>query len=564
MDATHVASPRAKRLSGPGPLEGSESSALAAPSASPLATIVSSPEDALIDEEINRTRGFALMCVLLNGVGLIALPFLPSRHEVLRWLLFGAVGVSFAQAVWFSLSLRNPQNFTVGRVFVQAVTATIAAYLAILYWGVFSAAPSLIVIGIYFFGRSAYRRSAYMVLILCVCLQATFASLIASKVMLDPGLFPLGDQPAAVIAFTQAVVLGLFGMAFWLARQARQSTLRAIDGLLAARRQVSQKEAQFEEVKRELDRALVIGGPGRYTDQILGGYKLGPVIGRGGMGEVYEAAHVQTGEIAAVKLLHSNLLSNPDSVRRFLREAQAAGAIESAHSVAILGTSTPDERVPYLIMERLHGHDLAYYLRKSSRLNPTQLIEMMRQVAQVIDAASIRGIVHRDLKPQNLFFAVDPRSEHRIWKVLDFGASKLGHHSGTLTEGRVIGTPGYLSPEQACGEDVDGAADRYGLAAIAYRCITGRIPFSGKDLPGILYKVVHGMPPQPTSLAAVPAGVDAVLAVGLAKRGVDRFETALELANALEAALMGHRDEWLERRAEALLADYPWGRSPRR
>jgi serine/threonine-protein kinase len=182
----------------------------------------------------------------------------------------------------------------------------------------------------------------------------------------------------------------------------------------------------------------------------------------------------------------------------------------------------------------------------------------------VVDAASQRGIVHRDLKPQNLFLAVEPATGDRTWKILDFGASKLGHHSGTLTEGRVVGTPGYLSPEQACGEDVDGAADRYGLAAIAYRCITGRIPFSGKELPGILYKVVHGMPPQPTTQATVPAGVDAVLAVGLAKRAQDRFESAAEFVDALESALAGHHDDWLQRRADALLADFPWGISPKR
>lgn len=563
MEATQIASPRAKRLSGATPL-GSESSALAAQTGTRYTTIVSSPEEALLAEEIQRTRSFAHMSVLLTGVGLIALPFLPVGLESLRWVVFAGTAICFLQSVWFALSLRNPENFNLARVVVLALTATFTAYLAVLFWGVFSAAPSLIVIGLYFFGRSVYRRSAYLVLILFIGLQATFASLIASGTMRDPGLFPIGDQPPEIIAFTQAILLGLFGMAFWLARQARQSTLGAIDGLLAARRQVSQKEAQFEEVKRELDRALVIGGAGRYTDQILGGYKLGPVIGRGGMGEVYEASNVSSGEIAAIKLLHANLLSNVDSVRRFIREAQAAGAIQSPHAVAILGASGPDDPVPFLIMERLHGHDLGYYLRKSSRLDPVQLVDMLRQVSQVIDAASVRGVVHRDLKPQNLFYAADPRSETRLWKVLDFGASKLGHHSGTLTEGRVIGTPGYLSPEQACGEDVDGGADRYGLAAIAYRCITGRIPFSGKELPAILYKVVHGMPPQPTSLAAVPPPVDAVLAIGLAKRSADRFETAAEFTESLATALAGHRDDWLERRAEALLAEVPWGYNPRR
>jgi serine/threonine-protein kinase len=559
MTATQVASPRAKRLSVTPGLEGSEMSGSIGQSATRLSTIHSSPEEALIAEEVERTRSFAAMSVVLTAIGLAAVPFLPAGHEVLRWVLFAGVAICLLQSIWMWVTLRDASNFTLGRVMVLALTATITAYLAVLFWGVFSAAPALVVIGMYFFGRSSYRRSAYLVLFLCVGLQATFGSLIASGAMIDPGLFPIGDQPTGVVAFTQAILLGLFAMAFWLARQARRSTLSAIDGLLAARRQVSQKEAQFEEVRRELDRALVIGGAGRYTDQILGGFKLGPVIGRGGMGEVYEAAHVETGEIGAVKLLHPNLLQNPDSVRRFIREAQAAGAIQSPHSVRIIAASSPDEPLPYLIMERLHGNDLGHFLRKRSRLGHRPLIDLLRQVAEVIDAAAQRGIVHRDLKPQNLFFAADPETGDRLWKILDFGASKLGHHSGTLTEGRVVGTPGYLSPEQACGEDVDGAADRYGLAAIAYRCITGRIPFSGKDLPAILYKVVHGMPPQPSTQATVGPEVDSVLAIGLAKRGADRFETAAELVNALEAALAGHHDDWIQRRAEALLIDFPWG-----
>jgi serine/threonine-protein kinase len=569
IQETLLASPRSKRLSETPALAAEDHSsqfpgAGGSRSALPMPTIVSSPEDALLAEEVHRTRTFSMFSAALTGLGLVSLPFLPAGHEVLRWILWGGAAVCFINSLWNIASFRDTANYTEGRILVMALTAVITTYLAVLFWGVFSAAPAMIPLGMYFFGRSMFVRSAYFILGLCVVLQAGLASLIASGMMVDPGLFPVGDQAPSVVAFTQAVVLSLYGIAFWLARAARGSTLRAIEGLLAARRQASQREAQFEEVRQELDRALVIGGPGRYTDQVLGGYRLGTVLGRGGMGEVYEASHVTTGQMAAVKLLHPNLLDSPDSVRRFLREASAAGAIESRHAVRILGSAGPQDRLPYLVMERLHGQDLGYYLRKKSRLAPRQLVQLIRQVAEVVDAASARGIVHRDLKPQNLLLATDPDTGERLWKVLDFGASKLGHHSGTLTEGRVVGTPGYLSPEQACGEDVDGGADRYGLAAIAYRCVCGRSPFVGKDLPSILYKVVHGMPPQPTTLAAVPPGVDAVLAIGLAKRSPDRFESAAELAGALEAALGGHRDEWLERRAQALLAEYPWGFDPRR
>ena len=127
----------------------------------------------------------------------------------------------------------------------------------------------------------------------------------------------------------------------------------------------------------------------------------------------------------------------------------------------------------------------------------------------------------------------------------------------------MLGTPAFMAPEQARGEDVSPRADVYALAAIAYRCLTGRPPFSGKDLPTTLYNVCYSMPPQPSQVAELPPSVDSVLAIGLAKSARDRFESAGELAVALSAALADGRDDWLERRAQALLATLPWGAAPR-
>jgi serine/threonine protein kinase len=334
-----------------------------------------------------------------------------------------------------------------------------------------------------------------------------------------------------------------------------------VDGLLQAHRQVEQREAAFQEVKQDLDRMLQLGGPGRHTDRILGSYKLGVVIGRGAMGEVYEAHHLQGGERAAVKLLHPNVLSHPGSIERFLREAKAAGALESQHVVRVIDASPAGSGLPYLIMEYLTGNDLAHHLRKRRRLPFDKLEQLTRQVGSALDEAGEKGIVHRDIKPQNLFL-LERAAGPAIWKVLDFGASKLAQHKGTLTEGRVVGTPAYMAPEQARGEDVTPAADIYALAAICYRCLTGRPPFSGKDLPTTLYNVCYSMPPQPSVVADLPPAVDSVLAVGLAKTAPERFETASELADALSAALGGHRDDWIDRRAQALLAHMRWGATP--
>jgi len=146
----------------------------------------------------------------------------------------------------------------------------------------------------------------------------------------------------------------------------------------------------------------------------------------------------------------------------------------------------------------------------------------------------------------------------RRWKILDFGVSKSGG-SGTLTQGHVIGTPAYMAPEQAKGEDVDHRADVYSLAAILYRAVTGHPAFTGKDVPTTLYDVVYRIPTQPSLLATLPFDVDRVLAIGLAKERGDRFATASELAAWFVAAATTGLSADQRQRADELIARAPWG-----
>jgi serine/threonine-protein kinase len=215
---------------------------------------------------------------------------------------------------------------------------------------------------------------------------------------------------------------------------------------------------------------------------------------------------------------------------------------------------------PYLAMERLVGADLASELRATRRLELRRVVTLVREVADGLDAARAAGIVHRDLKPHNLFHH-EPPGEAPLWKVLDFGVSKLEAHGGTLTKDHVVGTPMYMAPEQAQGKEVDHRADVYSLAAVAYRALTGRPPFSGKDTPAILYQVVYSAPLAPESMVKLPADVGRVLALGLAKAPVDRFATAVDLATALAAAARGELSDELRGRADALLAVQPWSTS---
>jgi serine/threonine-protein kinase len=517
-----------------------------------------SPVEALKLEEIDRTRNFLYIVYAFCIVVPSSLPLL-GGSTTLKWVLVGAVAVCLLLTARLHVLLRDPNNYTQGRITFVAFACAFTAYIGVFFWGVFSVAPSIIVMGVYFFSRSESLRSAFAIYLTCAALQASLTGLILIGAFEDPGLFPIGDHPVHELVITQAIVQVIFLATFFVARSTRKTTLDVIEKLQLAMAQVAQREALFQEVRQELDQALRIEGAGRYTDKELGGFRLGRVLGRGAMGEVYEAFHVDTDEPAAIKVLHPNVLENPAHVTRFFREAEAASALESPHVVRVLSVSDTMEIMPFMVMERLQGEDLAQILRNKRRLGVKQTVKLLREVGSVIDAARAKRIVHRDLKPQNLLLAKQD-SGKPMWKILDFGVSKLGEHSGTLTQGHVVGTPVYMAPEQARGETVDGSADLYALGAVTYRCLTGRPPFSGKDVPSILYNVVYDMPPRPSELTSLPADVDAVLAIALAKRPRDRFESAGEMASALQLAAASRLDERTRNRARALLSSHPWGK----
>ena len=159
---------------------------------------------------------------------------------------------------------------------------------------------------------------------------------------------------------------------------------------------------------------------------------------------------------------------------------------------------------------------------------------MIEQVARGLEVARLAGVVHRDLKPHNLF-----QHHGGVWKILDFGVSKVLDSEGTLTGDGIVGTPQYMAPEQASGGQVTHLADVYALGAIAYRCLTGRSPFKGKDLAELVYQVVHVAPVRPSALGRVRRLVEDVLAIAMAKDPRRRFASALSFAQALITARRG-------------------------
>ena len=298
---------------------------------------------------------------------------------------------------------------------------------------------------------------------------------------------------------------------------------------------------------------------GRFTGQQIGPYVANEVIGRGGMGEVYRGVRVETGELVALKVLHAQFQGEKDQLERFFREAEVTSQLASPHIVHVLDRGRAPDGSPYLAMELLVGYDLAHALRRHSRIGMNDVLEMVSHVAGGLSAAQEAGIVHRDIKPQNVFRA-RVGGGAAMWKVLDFGVSKISDFAGTLTHGAIVGTPGYMSPEQARGLPLSHRSDVFSLGALAYRALVGRPAFHASDPLSTTYQVVHKMPARPSEIVPkLHADVDFVLALALAKDSKDRFKSAVSFAAALRDASRGELDDRLRAAAKELLARNPWG-----
>lgn len=526
-------------------------------SATLTAPPVVTPEDVRRHKEIEATRIFIVIIGALAIAVAIAFPFLRSDPEA-EIALAIAYLIGLAGTARTARRLRDPQRYTDNDALVFAATCVAGGSSAIFYFGYFSPAALVTVLGIFFFSLSCSARVATFAYVAGALPYAACMVLIALGVINDHGLLQLvSPGPARLLIVALLIQLALF-LTFYIGRGTARALTSAIDELHVKTRELAQRDALLQEARRELDQALKIGGPGRFTEQRLGSFELGVLVGRGAMSDVYEAVHLESGEPAAVKLLHRDIISNPTHVRRFLREVRIAADLALPNVVRVLEVGGEDAPVPYLAMELLHGVDLAQLLRDRRLLEGPEVIEMLRDIGRGVDAAHAAKIVHRDLKPQNLFRHA-PDGGPVEWKVLDFGISRLLDGTSTLTDGHAVGTPSYMSPEQARGREVDHRADIFSLGVIAYRSLTGRPAFIGREIPHILHEVVFGMPPQPSELAAMPVAVDAVLAVAMAKRAGDRFHSAGALVAALEAALHGVTDREIEARAARLLYKLPWG-----
>jgi serine/threonine-protein kinase len=263
----------------------------------------------------------------------------------------------------------------------------------------------------------------------------------------------------------------------------------------------------------------------------LGRYRVVSPLGRGGMGEVYRAHDERLGRDVAVKVLRSGQRASPGLQKRFESEAKAVGSLNHPNIVAVFDAGEEDG-CPYLVTELLEGETLAERLRKGA-LAPAAAVEAALGIARALEAAHAVGVVHRDLKPANVFLTMDGRI-----KVLDFGLAKWTKAEAVSREstmpGALLGTPGYMSPEQARGEAADARSDLFSVGALLYEMLCGSAPFRRSSPVEDLHAILHEDPaPLEASRRGIPRDLETVVRRCLAKKPEDRFQSAREVVEAL-------------------------------
>ena len=282
-----------------------------------------------------------------------------------------------------------------------------------------------------------------------------------------------------------------------------------------------------------------VGGNLQPGAVVAGRFELQRELGRGGMGSVWVAKQLALDTPCAVKFIEAEVATKaPGARERFEREAKAAAQLRSPHVVQILDYGLW-EKQPYIAMELLDGENLAERLMRCGRLTPEETIAVLWQVSRALTKAHAQGIVHRDLKPENVFLVHD--DDRDVVKVLDFGIAKTsaGTSFTRTATGQILGTPYYMSPEQAEGtQPLDFRSDLWSLGVIAFECLVGAPPFESEALGDLLNRIMNKPLPVPSAVAPhVAPGFDAWFARACARPVHERFQSAKELVQALAESL---------------------------
>ncbi|WP_296089890.1 Stk1 family PASTA domain-containing Ser/Thr kinase [uncultured Corynebacterium sp.] len=279
-------------------------------------------------------------------------------------------------------------------------------------------------------------------------------------------------------------------------------------------------------------------------------YRLGEIIGSGGMSEVFAAEDTTLGRQVAVKMLRTEMARDINFRERFYREAQNSGKLNHPNIVAVYDTGETEMdgmTIPYIVMERVNGATLRDIIREDDPLPAQEAAEILKPVAEALQASHEAGIIHRDIKPANIMLTNTGQV-----KVMDFGIARaLDDSTSAMTQtSAVIGTAQYLSPEQARGKNADARSDVYALGCVMYEVLTGRTPFEGETPFAVAYQHVQEEPTPPSELIDDPSltptqrvNIDAVVLTAMAKHPADRYQSAWEMAGDLDRLRSGQVTE---------------------
>jgi serine/threonine-protein kinase len=275
-------------------------------------------------------------------------------------------------------------------------------------------------------------------------------------------------------------------------------------------------------------------------------YRVIRRLGGGGMADVYVAEQAQLLRNVVIKVLHPHLARDEEVAERFRREAEAAAKLVHPHICGILDYGATDD-VVYTVMPYFEGGSLADLIQKNRYVEPARAAGVAAQVACALDYAHRHGVVHRDVKPDNVLFDEDGNAI-----ITDFGIATARFHARLTASGRAMGTPHYMSPEQAMGKLVDGRSDIYAMGILLYEALVGFPPFDGADAFAVSYKQVHEPPVSPIDVSSrVPQALSEIVMRCLSKQAIARYARGFELADALIGFLRGQPDAQQTYRAAA-------------
>ena len=292
-----------------------------------------------------------------------------------------------------------------------------------------------------------------------------------------------------------------------------------------------------------------------FVGRKLGRYEIVELIGEGGMARVYKAFDPEINRSVALKILKEEHCETEEYKNRFIKEGRAAGALAHPNIVTIYDVGTIDD-APYIMMELLTGTTLGELLQGGERLSPEQTLECVAQLADALDYAHKRHIVHRDMKPDNVIMDMDSG----VVKIADFGIARLAQSevSDSTQAGMMLGTPRYMSPEQATGDPVDGRSDLFAIGVIMYEMITGRKAFDADSMTTLILQIVQKDPvPIRQTVADAPVGFEKIVNKLLQKKADKRFQTGAELKGAVLRELGALRDA-NEEKAGYLPLQFKW------